>query len=183
MEVTVVKASGAGADDRDRVYLSSGTETRRVAVHVVHDLPHLVVESLFGIEDGLWGELAAGLHQAANRASTARHASQQKSGRIVSGQAADAPTDAWLTESHRAAKAITNAVVNRWGDGPDTPSGVRSRLGEEGILLRGVDDETIAAAIAGVRSLEQRWLALPAGGTLRLTWPLSSPKMPERLDG
>jgi len=24
--------------------------TRQVAVHVVHDLPHLVVESLFGIE-------------------------------------------------------------------------------------------------------------------------------------
>src|SRR5689334_6551657 len=42
--------------------------TRQVAVHVVHDLPHLVVESMFGIEDGLWGVLAQGGFAAANRA-------------------------------------------------------------------------------------------------------------------
>ena len=40
--------------------------TRQVAVHVVHDLPHLVVESMFGIEDGLWGVLARGGFAPAN---------------------------------------------------------------------------------------------------------------------
>ena len=29
---------------------------------------------------------------------------------------------------HLVAKAATNAVVNRWQDGPDTPDGVRARL-------------------------------------------------------
>jgi hypothetical protein len=52
-------------------------------------------------------------------------------------------------------------VTNRWGDGPDTPAGVRDRasrahdLSLEGLLAR-IDDETIAVAIRGVRDLEQR---------------------------
>ncbi len=40
-------------------------------------------------------------------------------------------------------------------------------------LLARVDDQTIAMAIRGVRDLEQRWLAVPPGGTLRLCWPLA----------
>jgi hypothetical protein len=28
-------------------------------------------------------------------------------------------------------------------------------------------------AIRGVRDLEQRWVAVPPGGTLRLSWPLA----------
>jgi hypothetical protein len=51
MEITLVKAAGPG--DRDRAYLEVDGVTRRGPVHVVHDLPHLVVESLFGIDDGL----------------------------------------------------------------------------------------------------------------------------------
>jgi hypothetical protein len=51
MEITLVKASGAG--DRDRAWLNADPGGRRVAVHVVHDLPHLAVESEFGITDGL----------------------------------------------------------------------------------------------------------------------------------
>ena len=43
-------------------------------MHVIHDLPHLVVESLFGIADGLRAELAAGSHAAAGQAATAREA-------------------------------------------------------------------------------------------------------------
>jgi len=53
MEVTLVKAARPG--DRDRAYLTVGGVNRRGPVHVVHDLPHLVVESLFAITDGLWG--------------------------------------------------------------------------------------------------------------------------------
>jgi len=51
---------------------------RRGPVHVVHDLPHLVVESVFGIEDGLWAELEASRHAAAARAVTARDPKRQK---------------------------------------------------------------------------------------------------------
>jgi hypothetical protein len=175
MEITVVKAARPG--DADRTYLEVGGVTKRGPVHVIHDLPHLVVESLFAIDDGLWAELAAGLHAEASHAAAARDPKRQKQGRIASGAAAGAPTGQWLTPGHRRAKAITNCVANRWGDGPDTPTGVRERAAKEnnhalGDLLARVDDETIATAIRGVRDLLQRWQAAPPGGTLRLSWPL-----------
>jgi len=175
MEITLVKAGGPGG--RDRTWLTEAGTSRRGAVHVVHDLPHLVVESLFGVTDGLWAELAAGAHAEASRAAAARDPGRQKQGRIVCGAAAGLVAREWLTHGHRRAKAITNCVVNRWGDGPDTPAGVRERAarGDDQALqdlLAHVDDQTIAAAIQGVRDLERRWMALPAGGTLRLSWPL-----------
>jgi hypothetical protein len=73
--------------------------------------------------------------------------------------------------------AITNCVVNRWGDGPDTPAGVRDRAARadspslEDLLAR-VDDETLALAIRGVPDLVQRWTAVSPGGKVRLSWPL-----------
>ena len=91
--------------------------------------------------------MAAGDHAAASHAATARDPERHKRGRIVSGAAAGVPATMWLTPGHRRAKTITNCVANRWGDGPGTP--------------------------AGVRDLEQRWLAVPPGGTLRLCWPLA----------
>ena len=176
MEVTLVKAAGPGG--RDRAWLTVAGVTRRGPVHVVHDLPHLAVESLFGIDDGLWAELAAGGHAAAGHAAAARDPKRQKRGRIVSGAAAGVPATMWLTPGHGRAKTITSCVANRWGDGPDTPAGVRDRAARQDDpslqdLLARVDDQTIAMAIRGVRDLEQRWLAVPAGGTLRLCWPLA----------
>jgi hypothetical protein len=176
MEITLVKAAGPG--EQDRAHLEVDGITRRGPVHVIHDLPHLVVESLFGLDDGLWGELAAGSHAEASQAATARDPKRQKRGRIVSGAAAGAPTGQWLTPGHRQAKTMTNCVVNRWGDGPDTPAGVRDRVARqdspalEDVLTR-VDDETITLAIRGVRDLVQRWMAVPPGRTLRLSWPLA----------
>jgi len=40
-------------------------------------------------------------------------------------------------------------------------------------LLARIDDQTIACAIRGVRNLEQRWMAVPPGGSLSLSWPLA----------
>jgi hypothetical protein len=45
--------------------------------------------------------------------------------------------------------------------GPET-----SRLADR------LTDEQLRVALAGVRRLYQDWAALPAGGTLRATWPL-----------
>lgn len=175
VEITLVKAAGPG--DRDRAWLTTDGAARRGAIHVIHDLPHLVVESLFGISDGLWAELAAGTHAEAAHAASARDPKRHKQGRIVSGAAAGVPAREWLTTGHRRAKAITNCVANRWGDGPDTPAGVRGRVARQDDpalqdLLAHIDDEIIAAAIRGVRTLEQRWMAVAPGGTLRLSWPL-----------
>ncbi len=111
VEITLVKAAGPG--QQDRAYLEVDGITRRGPIHAIHDLPHLVVESLFGLDDGLWGELAAGSHTAASHAATARDPKRQKGGRIVSGAAAGARTGEWLTPVHRQAKTITNCVVNR----------------------------------------------------------------------
>jgi len=55
VEITLVKGQVAAPEDRDRVYVEVAGEIRRAAVHVGHDLPHLVVESLFDVADGLWG--------------------------------------------------------------------------------------------------------------------------------
>jgi hypothetical protein len=177
MEIALVKAAGPG--ERDRAYLEVDGVTRRGPVHVIHDLPHLVVESVFGIGDGLWAELAAGSHVAAGQAATARDPKRQKQGRIVSGAADGSPTGEWLTPGHRRAKVITNCVTNRWGDGSDTPTGVRGRVARENSpplndLLDRVDDETIAVAIRCVRDLQQRWMAVPPGEKLRLSWPLAA---------
>ena len=118
-EITLVKGE-TSALDRTWMSMPDGS-TRQVAVHAVHDLPHLVVESLFGIEDGLWGVLARGGFAAANRARTR---SRGRRARLVT----DVPLDdlgARNWRGHIVAKAATNAVMNRWQDGPDTPDGVR----------------------------------------------------------
>ena len=168
-DVAIVKGETPAAD---RTWLSFPDGTaRRAAVHVVHDLPHLVVESVFGLGDGLWGTLAAGGFEPAARAVTRRHAHI----RLVT----DAPLDDLAVRNwpaHVVAKAAVNAVLNRWGRGPDTPAGVRARLrrdGPEAAALAGeLTDEDIRTAAAGVRRLYRDWAALPVGGTLRATWPL-----------
>jgi hypothetical protein len=189
-EVTIVKGETAAAD---RTWLTPDDgPARRVAVHVIHDLPHLVVESEFGIEDGLWGVLARGGFSAANRVATARESRRAK---LVT----DVPFDELAAKNwpgHRVAKAATNAVVNRWQDGPDTPDGVRTRMlstklrerdkrarqpaGADAAdhlrrireLVERLDDDTIQRAIDGVRDLFISWSGVPPGGTLRLRWPL-----------
>jgi hypothetical protein len=168
-EITLVKGE-TSALDRTWMSMPDGS-TRQVAVHVVHDLPHLVVESLFGIEDGLWGVLARGGFAAANLARTRSH-----------GRRARLVTDVALDDLG-ARNWRGHAVANRWQEGPDTPDGVRARLrpGEEAdadyrqrvaSLLGRLDDGTIALAISGVRDLAAAWALLPAGGIMRLEWPL-----------
>ena len=168
-DVAIVKGE-TSATDRTWLSFPDGTARRQV-VHVIHDLPHLVVESAFGLDDGLWGTMAVGGFSPAARTVTRRNSRI----RLVT----DAPLDELAARrwpGHVVAKAAVNAVLNRWGDGPDTPEGVRARLRGYGPdaaeLADQLDDDCIRLAAAGVRRLYREWSALPAGGTLRLTWPL-----------
>jgi hypothetical protein len=149
-DVAIVKGE-TPAGDRTWLSFPDGT-ARREDVRVIRDLPHLVVESVFGLDEGLWGTRAAGR----------RHGL-----RLVT----NLPLD-----DHAVAKAAVYAVLNRWGDGPDTPAGVRERLRRSGPdtaeLAGRLTDEQIQVADAGVRRLYRDWAAMPVGGTLRATWPL-----------
>lgn len=181
-DVAIVKGETPAAD-RTWLTFPDGT-SRRTVVHVIHDLPHLVVESVFDLDDGLWGTLAAGgfphAAHAAARSVAGAAVRSRRHGRIR--LVTDTPPDEQATRTPPSrpgdvlAKAAVNAVLNRWGDGPDTPPGVRARLrcyGPEAASLAGrLDDETIRVAAAGVRRLYRDWSALPTHGTLRLTWPL-----------
>jgi hypothetical protein len=174
-DVAIVKGE-TPAQDKTWLSFPDGT-ARREAVHVIHALPHLVVESVFGLDQGLWGTMAAGGFEPASRAISRRN------GRIRlvttaspehTGDLGELGTRNW--PARKTAKAAVNAVVNRWGDGPDTPAGIRARLrasGPDTAELAGrLTDEQLRVAAAGVRRLYRDWAALPAGGTLRATWPL-----------
>jgi hypothetical protein len=174
-DVAIVKGE-TPASDRTWLSFPDGT-ARRVVVHVSHDLPHLVVESVFDLDDGLWGTLAAGGYVPASRAVTRRNARIRLVTTVLDDK--EAPADEIALRNwpaHRVAKAAVNAVLNRWCDGPNTPAGVRARLrafGPEAAELAGrLEDEAIRVAGVGVRRLYREWAAMPVGGTLRATWPV-----------
>ena len=174
-DVAIVKGE-TPAGDRTWLSFPDGT-ARRAAVHVIHDLPHLVVESVFCLDEGLWSTLAAGGFEPASRAVTRRNGRIRLVTTVPSGSTGpfdDLGARNW--PAHEVAKAAVNAVLNRWGDGPDTPDGVRDRLrrtSPEAAELAGrLDDEQLRLAAAGVRRLYRDWAALQVGGTLRATWPL-----------
>jgi hypothetical protein len=147
MEITLVKAAGPG--EQDRAWLTAGGVARRGPVQVTHDLPHLVVESLFGITDGLRAELAAGSHAAAGRAATARDPKRRKQGRIVSG-------------------AATGALILRSGTGPT----VRSSSGPAKIVCEDVPAPP-ATAIGSDERGSAREVARcsgPSGGGAKRSW-------------
>ena len=168
-DVVIVKGETPAAD---WTWLSFPDGTaRQAAVHVIYDLPHLVVESVFGLRDGLWGTLAETGVAPVPRAASRRY----RHLRLVT----DTPAHGLAGRcqpAHALAKDAVNAILNRWRDGPDTPEGVRERLRARGPdadeLADDLDDESIRVAAAGVKRLYRDWAILPPGGSLRLTWPL-----------
>lgn len=112
-----------------------------------HDLPYLVVESLFGLRDGEWG----------SRLSPQGYPTFER--------AADLPAGIVV------AKRLSNAVANLFGDGPNTAEGVRQRAAPSP-TLDAIDDATINAAIDGVERISTLWASLGVGAKLEVSWPL-----------
>ena len=123
-DVAIVKGE-TPASDRTWLSFPDGT-ARRAVVHVTHDLPHLVVESVFDHDDGLWGTLAAGGYVPASRAVTRRNGRIRLVTTVLDDKEVP-PDDIALRNwpAHRVAKAAVNAVLNRWGDGPNTAAARR----------------------------------------------------------
>jgi hypothetical protein len=183
-DVAIVKGETPAGD---RTWLTFPDRTaRRMTAHVTRDLPHLVVESVFGLSDGLWGTLAAQPSGPAARAAlscvsgtaTSTSARGKAKLRLVTEPPRTSPGEPAepCPPGNTMARAAVYAVLNRWGDGPDTPGGVRARLRRASPaaarLAEGLGDEDIRVAAAGVRRLCRDWAALPVGGTLHATWPL-----------
>ena len=140
-------------------------DTLSVTLHVRHDLPHLVVESVMDIEWGLWGVL------------------------VASGEYPG------LTEGHMAAKAITNGTVAVWRYGAATVEDVRAclraskkpenaarrsydhevalrieRLVDERLATLG--DDAVEEAAKRLEEVLAQWNTTPPGEPMRLRWPL-----------
>ncbi len=179
-DVAIVKLVRRQSADRTWLSFLDGT-ARRAAVHVIHDLPHLVVESVFGLDDGLWGTLAATAWASSPRAgAVTRRNGRHQAGHRRSDASFDELAYRDLARAHGRVKAAVNAVLNRWGDGPGhLPDGVRDRLradlaGCGGVAGRpcSTTSRVRVAAAAGCAVYYRDWAELPVGGTLRATWPL-----------
>jgi hypothetical protein len=185
MEIVVVKGE---AGERERMWVTrTDGSTDQVPINMVHDLPHLVVESAFGLRFGFWGLIDAGAFGAEIRAARARDDTRAKDGRsgILMGRPHQSPVaqreglDELVVEHADeliAGKALTNAFR-----GPsNTPADVRARLAPaaaaSAVVRAAFDDlsderiEQIAAALA---EHDNRWAALPPGGKMQLRWPLA----------
>lgn len=182
MDIVVVKGHPG---ERDRMWVTrSDGSTDQVPINMVHDLPHLTVESFFGLQFGFWGLIDAGAFAREIDASHARDAKRIKAGRsgVLMGRAkqsplADEEVDALVAEHEEeliAAKALTNAFRG--------PGSIRDRLersAEGNAIVRQkiatLDDETIERIRADLINADREWRAVPPGGRLELRWPTSRP--------
>lgn len=143
--------------------------------HLPHDLVHFVVESHFGLADGIFGRLAAGgedrLFRPVDTAWTRRDSRRtaRRSAPAGTGKpAATAPSDTARSE-HRAATAY-NAWLFRHGRIKAFPDA------EAALARAGVGPGDLDAVLDRLDPLAVRWHALAVGGSLSLDWPL-----PERV--
>jgi hypothetical protein len=121
-----------------------------------HDIAHYVVEEQFGIELGVWGQLAAGgsgIFWPAPEDNTLRY--QRRAKRISAVGRDDMQRSELLA-------GITVAAwersINRGKHGP-------------GPLPSGVDPEDLARAVRRMDEVAERWRHVARGGSLVLEWP------------
>jgi nucleotide-binding universal stress UspA family protein len=144
------------------VYRMSGGP---VTAELPHDLVHFTVERAFGMADGIWGAVAAGV---VFRSMT--HHSGRRRPHAAERSAA-------LIRAHRdrlQRAELIGGFVERIATMPDaTPARIRQFAQEQLATLPDGDvDLTVAAAAAvALREMAGRWRALPVGGELTLDWP------------
>lgn len=187
MQIVVVKGRSG---ERDRMWVTrSDGSSAQVPINMAHDLPHLVVESIFGLRFGFWGLIDAGAFTAEIEASHARDPKRVKDGRsgVLMGRARQSPlaSDDPLVTEHEAelmaAKALTNIFRTPDG-GPATAAELRVRLADASSVnavvraaVEDATDERVAEIRDGLAEYAAAWAHIPSGGRLHLTWPIGKP--------
>jgi hypothetical protein len=170
MDVSFVRVRG----QRDRIYVrrTDGSEVSWVfptyGDELPHDLVHLVVEAAFGVRQGFWGRVDAGVDPArvndeANRVGGAnkyRGFGDDRRDLLLAEALAGAP---WLNADASVARQCETIVENcaRSGVGP-LPALSLERVGE------------VRAALLRLR---EQWRAIGDKGTIKLRF---DPAFPER---
>ena len=120
-----------------------------------HDVAHYVVEESYGIELGVWGQLAAGgggIFAPAPEDNTLRH--QRRAQRIgVVGRADMARSE-----------QLVVLTVHTW----ERSIG---RVKQATLPALEVDPAQLAGAVRRMAVVAEQWRALPRGGSLTFTWP------------
>jgi hypothetical protein len=153
VEVSFVRTVGAA----DRIYVrrSGGGEASwsfpTYGDVLPHDLVHLVVESAFGVRDGIWAAIDAGVDPARANAMATRAGGKDK----FRGTGLDRPG---VLRSEDLANA-------GWFIRDD--DGVRAALAEAGVAATA---DEVAAARARLDELGARWRDLRPKGALRLAF-------------
>src|SRR5437870_903172 len=123
MKIVVVKT------DPERVWVTRADGTTvQVPVRMSHDLPHLVVESVFGLPYGLWGLINVGAFVEDIRVFGSRDRTRAWTS-VLPARLDDPMYAAHAADLHHA-KLATNtvmAVVRGWSH--DSPEQVASKLG------------------------------------------------------
>ncbi len=121
-----------------------------------HDLAHYLVEEYFGIELGVWGQLAAGgggIFSPAPEDNTLRH--QRRVRRIA----------AVGREEMQRSERLVAMVVTAWERSIKRVKHPTTEVPIE------VDAEELRGAVRRMGEVAERWRALGRGGSLTFAWP------------
>jgi hypothetical protein len=155
-----------------------------------HDLLHLVVEDVLGLQGGIFGQLAAGGHAGTFRPADdaelghrerarERRRDAKRGGRIQREGRSDAARSEratylclyeWLARAPDAAhRARARAMAAEAGN-------IHARLSDEERLA--LDVAALTRACARLDRLSARWQRLQVGESLDVTWPLAKEAVP-----
>ena len=133
------------------------------AGEVPHDIAHLIVEDELGLEQGVWGVLAAGgLFRGASVRAGRQRAHAARRGREILLAS---------VEQLNQAELLTRGVCDLAVAGRADARALRQAVGSR--WWSATTDEMLARAFGRLHQAGERWAALEAGGALRFTWRLT----------
>jgi len=172
MRVTFVRTAGA----RDRIYVArdDGSEASwefpSYGDAPPHDLVHLIAEAELGLDDALWGRIAAGADLAAVNAAAAR---ATQGGLAIKYAGLGDLRDVLLSEAIAAAVGSARTLASTPADRRALLDDAVAQLGAT--IPPAIDAAALARVCARLDEVAARWRALrddPRGkGALVLAWP------------